>query len=132
MYSTPTVATGAGRTAGRGTADARARGFGAALRVRVFAGADPVTRRDRYFSETVEASAALRAVRRRRWWPASKPGWMGQRSVQSSVTLGYALDEWLNTVEVEDITRDGFVVYIERTMRPAPISKLSTRTLEAF
>ena len=60
----------------------------------------------------------------------------GQRSAQSSVTLGYTLDEWLKTVEVEDSTRDGYVGYIERNIRPAlgavPISKLSTRTLETF
>jgi len=32
----------------------------------------------------------------------------GQRSAQSSVTLGYTLDEWLETLEVEDSTRYGY------------------------
>jgi hypothetical protein len=60
----------------------------------------------------------------------------GQRSAQSSMTLGHALGEWLETVEVEDSTRDGYIGYIKRTIRPAPgavpISKLLTRTLETF
>ena len=60
----------------------------------------------------------------------------GQRSAQSSVTLGYTLDEWLKTVEVEDSTRDGYIGYVERNIRPTlgavPIAKLSTRTLETF
>ncbi len=60
----------------------------------------------------------------------------GQRSTQTSVTLGYTLDEWLRTVELEDSTRDTYVGYIERTIRPTlgdvSISKLTTRTLETF
>jgi integrase len=60
----------------------------------------------------------------------------GQRSAQSSVSLGYTLDEWLGTVELEDSTRDTYVGYIERSIRPTlggiAISKLSTRTLESF
>ena len=52
------------------------------------------------------------------------------------MTLGYTLDEWLKTVEVEDSTRDGYVGYVERNIRPTlgavPIAKLSTRTLETF
>jgi hypothetical protein len=39
---------------------------------------------------------------------------------------------WLKTLEVEDSTRDGYVGYIERSIRPAlgavPIAKLSTRS----
>ena len=31
-----------------------------------------------------------------------------QRSAQSSVTLGYTLGEWLETLEVEDSTRYGY------------------------
>ena len=38
----------------------------------------------------------------------------GQRSALSTVTLGYTLDEWLKTVEVEDSTCGGYVGYVER------------------
>jgi integrase len=46
------------------------------------------------------------------------------------------LTRWLKTVEVEDSTRDGYIGYIERNIRPTlgavPIAKLSTRMLETF
>ena len=109
---------------------------GGSLQVRVFAGVDPVTRRDRYLSETVKGTD--RAARREaeKVMARLQAEVDGQRSAQSSVTLGYTLDEWLKTVEVEDSTRDGYIGYIERNIRPAlgavPISKLSTRTLETF
>ena len=42
----------------------------------------------------------------------------------------------LNTVEVEDSTRDGYIGYVERNIRPTlgavPISKLSIRMPETF
>ena len=57
----------------------------------------------------------------------------GQRSARSSVSLGYVLDEWLRAVELEDSTRETYVGYVERTIRPAlgavSIAKLTTRTV---
>ena len=102
----------------------------------MFAGVDPVTGRDRYLSESVKGTD--RAARREaeKVMARLQTEVDGQRSAQSSVTLGYALDEWLKTVEVEDSTRDGYIGYIERTIRPTlgavPITKLSTRMLETF
>jgi integrase len=59
-----------------------------------------------------------------------------QRTARTSVTLGYVLDEWLRTVELEDSTRETYVGYVERTIRPAlgavSIAKLTTRILETF
>lgn len=50
--------------------------------------------------------------------------------------LGYALDEWLRTSEHEDSTREGYLGYIVRTIRPAlgdvPVNKLTARMLESF
>jgi integrase len=109
---------------------------GGSLQVRVFAGIDPVTRRDRYLSETVEGSDRPARREAEKVMARLQTEVDGQRSAQSSVTLGYTLDEWLKTLEVEDSTRDGYIGYIERNIRPAlgavPISKLSTRTLETF
>ena len=55
----------------------------------------------------------------------------GQRSARSSVTLGYLLDEWLRTVELEDSTRETYVGYVERTIRPTlgrvSVANLTTR-----
>ena len=109
---------------------------GGSLQVRVFAGVDPVTRRDQYLSETVKGTDRPARREAEKVMARLQSEVDGQRSAQSSVTLGYTLDEWLKTVEVEDSTRDGYLGYIERTIRPAlgavPISKLSTRTLETF
>ena len=61
---------------------------------------------------------------------------MASAPPRATCSLGYTLDEWLHTVELEDSTRDTYVGYIERTIRPTlgeiAISKLSTRTLESF
>ena len=109
---------------------------GGSLQVRVFAGVDPVTGRDRYLSESVKGTD--RAARREaeKVMARLQAEVDGQRSAQSSVTLSYTLDEWLKTVEVEDSTRDGYIGYVERNIRPTlgavPIAKLSTRTLETF
>ena len=109
---------------------------GGSLQVRVFAGIDPVTRRDRYLSETVEGSDRPARREAEKVMARLQTEVDGQRSAQSSVTLGYTLDEWLKTLEVEDSTRDGYIGYIERNIRPTlgavPIAKLSTRTLETF
>ena len=105
-----------------GTAADRKRGSvrvrGGSLQVRVFAGVDPVTGRDRYLSESVKGTD--RAARRQadKVMARLQAEVDGQRSAQSSVTLGYTLDEWLGTVELEDSTRDTYVGYIERTIRP--------------
>src|SRR4051812_26857895 len=123
-----------------GTSKDRRRGSirvrGGSLQVRVFAGVDPVTGRDRYLSESVKGTD--RAARRQaeKVMARLQAEVDGQRSAQSTVSLSYTLDEWLQTVELEDSTRDTYVGYIERTIRPTlgtvPISKLSTRTLETF
>ena len=59
-----------------------------------------------------------------------------QRSPSTSVTLSYAIDEWLRTADIEDTTRHGYVGYIDRAIRPAlgdvPVGKLTTRMLETF
>ena len=106
------------------------------MQVRVFAGVDPVTRRDRYLSETVKGTDRPARREAEKVMARLQAEVDGQRSAQSSVTLGYTLDEWLKTLEVEDSTRDGYTGYVERNIRPTlgavPIAKLSTRTLETF
>jgi hypothetical protein len=59
-----------------------------------------------------------------------------QRSPTSSVSLGYAVDEWLRTSEIEDSTRDGYVNYINRYIKPVlgglPVRKIDAHALEGF
>ena len=82
-----------------GTAGDRRRGSvrvrGGSLQVRVFAGVDPVTGKDRYLSETVRGTdrAARRAAEKAMARLQTEVD--GQRSARSSVSLGYVLDEWL-------------------------------------
>lgn len=95
-----------------------------------------MTGKDRYLSESVKGTD--RAARREaeKTMARLQAEVDGQRSAQSRVTLSSTLDEWLKTLEVEDSTRDGYIGYVERNIRPTlgavPIAKLSTRTLETF
>jgi integrase len=95
-----------------------------------------VTGRDRYLSETVRGTD--RAARREadKAMARMQAEVDGRRSARTSVTLGYLLDEWLRTVELEDSTRETYVGYVERTIRPTlgtvSIAKLTTRTLETL
>src|SRR4051794_15033706 len=103
--------------------DVRARGSirtrGNSLQVRVFAGNDPVTGKPVYLAETVKGTdkAAQKAAAKVMTRLQSEVD--EQRSVSTTVTFSYAVDEWLRTSELEDNTRDTYVGYIERTIRPA-------------
>ncbi|MQA15864.1 MAG: tyrosine-type recombinase/integrase [Pseudonocardiaceae bacterium] len=109
---------------------------GGSLQVRVYAGNDPVTGKPRYLTETVKGTD--RATRRRADKVMTKllAQVDKQRAPSTAVTLGYALDEWLQTCELDDSTRLLYLGYIQRTIRPAlgdvPVSKLTARTLEAL
>jgi integrase len=71
---------------------------GGSLQVRVFAGVDPVTGKDRYLSVSVKGTdrAARREAEKAMGRLQAEVD--GQRSAQSSVTLGHTLDEWLKTM----------------------------------
>ncbi|MGH3849369.1 MAG: site-specific integrase, partial [Pseudonocardiaceae bacterium] len=109
---------------------------GDSLRIRVYAGPDPVTGTPVYLRETVRGTDddARRTARRtlnRLVAEAQKA-----RRPSSAVSLGHVIDEWLKVAEHEDSTRETYTGYIERTIRPAlgamPISKLSVRHLETL
>lgn len=127
-------------TRARSRADDRPRGNiearGDALRIRVFAGLDPVTGRQAYLRETVRGTdaAAYRTAKKalnRLVAQAEKA-----RRPSSAVSLGQVLDEWLSVSEHEDSTRETYVGYVERTIKPAlgstPLTKLTVRHLETL
>jgi integrase len=109
---------------------------GATLQVRVFAGYDPVTGKQRYLTESVPGTD--RAARRRAEKAMTRLQAQvdKQRVPETSLSLGRVLDEWLVTNELEDTTRRTYVGYIERTIKPAigtePIDRLNARTLESL
>jgi len=116
----------------RGNIEAR----GDSLRIRVYAGPDPVTGKPVYLRETVPGTdgAARRAARRalnRLVAEAEKA-----RQPSSVISLGQVIDEWLKVAEHEDSTRETYLGYIERTIKPAlgsmSIAKLSVRHLETL
>ncbi|MEV0681169.1 tyrosine-type recombinase/integrase [Actinosynnema sp. NPDC050436] len=109
---------------------------GNSLQVRVFAGVDPVTGKDVYLSETVKGTTKAAHKQADKVMTRLLAEVDRQRSTSTSVTFSHAIDEWLKNVELEDNTRDGYVGYIERSIRPAlgkvQVRKLSARTLESL
>lgn len=121
-------------------ADARPRGNiesrGDSLRIRVYAGPDPVTSKPVYLRETMPGTkeAARRKARRALNWLVAEAEKTCQPS--SAISLGQVIDEWLKVAEHEDSTRETYLGYIERTIKPAlgsmSIAKLSVRPLETL
>ena len=109
---------------------------GDALRVRVYAGDDPVTGKRVYRSETVPGTDRAAQRRAEKTLTRLLAEVDKQRAPTSTVTLTYVLDEWLRSVELEDTTRRTYVGYIDRTIAPAlgsvAADKLSALTLERF
>jgi integrase len=109
---------------------------GNSLQVRYFAGRDPVTGKDVYLTASIPGhdDAAYRKAEDK--LAEFRTQVNKQRSAESSVSLSYALDEWMRTSEIEDSTRKTYVGYIERTIKPAvgglAVKKISPRILESF
>jgi integrase len=109
---------------------------GDSLQVRLFAGRDPVTSRDRYLTATIrgtDKSAYRKADNKLAEFRAHV---LKQRNAESLVPFGHAIDEWLRTADIEASTRDGYVGYIDRVIRPVfgalPIAKIGVRDLESL
>jgi len=65
---------------------------GGSLQVRVFAGVDPVTGRDRHLSESVKGTDHAARRQADKVIARLQSEVEGERSARSSVTLGYTLD----------------------------------------
>src|SRR5690349_16682436 len=109
---------------------------GASLRVIVYAGMDPVTGKRSYLRETVKGTDKAAYKRAEKVMTRLLAQVDTQRSPESSVSMGHAIDEWLRTSEVEDSTRDGYVNYINRYIKPIlgeqPVRKVNVHALESF
>jgi hypothetical protein len=92
---------------------------GGSLQVRVFAGQDPVSGKDRYLSETVKGTDRAAHRQAERVMTRLQAEVDRQRVPASSIKLGAAIDEWLRTADLEPTTRRTYVGYIERTIKPA-------------
>ena len=107
---------------------------GNALRVRVYAGDDPVTGRRVYRNETVQGTDRAAEKRAQKALTRLLAEVDAQRAPTSTVALAYVLAEWLRTAELEATTRRTYVGYIDRTIVPAigdvAADRLTARTLE--
>jgi integrase len=109
---------------------------GGALRVRLYAGTDPVTRRQVYLRATVPGTdkAAYRKADDK--LSEFRTQVLKQRSAASAVPFSHAIDEWLRTSEIEASTRMTYLGYITNHIKPVlgsvPVKKLDVRTLESF
>jgi integrase len=109
---------------------------GNSLRVRAYAGDDPVTGRRTYRTETVPGTDRAAERRAAKVLTRLLAQIDGQRAPASSVSVEYVLGEWLRTTELEETTRRTYLGYVERTIVPAlgrvAVDKLTTRVLETF
>lgn len=118
----------------RKTGSVRRRGN--SLQVRLFAGRDPVTGKDRYLTETIKGTDKAAQKKASDKLAEFRTTVIKQRSAESAVGFGYAINEWLRTADIEASTRDGYIGYIERTIRPVlgeiPVNKIGARDLESL
>jgi integrase len=95
------------------------------FRVRVYAGTDPVTGKERRFRRTVktEAQAAAELARLLRDAEA-------ERTPDDSATVGLLLDRYLDVADLEASTREAHEGYVRRTIKPV-LGEVRVRKLRA-
>lgn len=101
---------------------------GQSVRVVVYAGLDPVTGRRSYLRETIDGTDDKSWRKAENKLTEFRARIIKQRSTASSVTLSYAIDEWLRTADIEQSTRDGYVGYIDRIIKPVLGDTSTTKT----
>ncbi len=104
--------------------------------MRVYAGPDPVTGRDRYLTGSVKGTDRAARKLAEKALTRLQAEVDKQRVPETTAPLAHALDEWLRTAEIEETTRRTYIGYIERLIKPAlgsiSIAKLSARNLETL
>ncbi|WP_180890964.1 hypothetical protein [Haloechinothrix aidingensis] len=99
-----------GRSSSRGTIERR----GNSLRVKVYAGVDPLTGRRLYLSEpTTDEKEAERILNRFRAQVDE------QCSAQTRADVRVAIGEWLKVHELDDSTREAYRIYARKYIYPA-------------
>ena len=106
-----------------------------ALRVKVYAGSDPVTGRRHYLTETIpagrDAAGAAEVARTRLLNQVDE-----RRSPRTKATVNQLLDRWLEVLDVEVSTRRGYVRKLDKHVRPllgaTAVARVDTEALESF
>jgi integrase len=73
------------------------------FRVRVYSGLDPVTKRRMYLTETVDTMAQAQRARTRLLNQVDE-----RRNPWTTATISQLIDRWLEVVDVEPSTRQGY------------------------
>ncbi|MDN5749873.1 MAG: tyrosine-type recombinase/integrase [Pseudonocardia sp.] len=127
------MAAGSGaRKRSRGEVEQRA---GGALRVRVYAGLDPLSGKRHYLTETVPAGpkAAKQAEKVRTRLLAEVDE---RRNPRTSATVNQLLVRYLGVLKIEDTTRNGYERLIRLYIRPLlgdlSIGRIDGETLDAY
>jgi integrase len=126
------VSSGNKRSRTRGSIDTLPSG---ALRVRVYAGRDPLTKRDHYLVEIVppgpKAAAEAEKMRTRLLSQVDE-----QRSPRTRATVNQLMDRYLDVLDVDQTTRIGYVGYIDNHIRPQlgaiQVGRVDAEVLDAF
>jgi hypothetical protein len=105
------------------------------LRVRVYAGIDPVSKKKHYLVGTVPAgpTAAREAEKVRTRFLNEVDE---RRNPRTKATLNQLLDRWLEVAELEQTTRSGYVRKLDKHVRPVlggvQVGRLDAETLQSF
>ncbi len=105
------------------------------LRVRVYAGTDPITKKRHYLTDVVpagpKAAAEAEKVRTRLLAEVDE-----KRNPRTSATVGQLLDRYLDVLKIEDTTRVGYERVIRRHIRPLvgdlPIGRVNGETVDSL
>jgi integrase len=106
-----------------------------AIRVRVYAGIDPMTKKPHYLSETVPAgpdAEALAEKTRTRFLSQVDE----QRNPRTRATVNQLMDRYFDVIEVEKTTRDPYVRYTNKYIRPQlgalQVGRIDAEVLDSF
>lgn len=107
------------------------------MRVRVYAGIDPVTGKRHYLSETIQACASgqetLREAEKVRTRLINQID--ERRNPRTRATMNELLDRWLEVVKLERTTRQGYVGKIEKHIRPTighlPVARVDAEVIDS-
>ncbi|WP_233578793.1 N-terminal phage integrase SAM-like domain-containing protein [Micromonospora sp. BL4] len=103
--------------------------------MKVYAGIDPISRKRHYLSEVIPAgpTAGKEAEKARTRFLAQVDE---RRNPRTRATVDQLLDRWLEVLDVEASTRQGYVKNLNKHVRPLlgklPVGRLDAETLESF
>jgi integrase len=101
------------------------------FRASVYAGIDPLTRRERYLKETTKTYAAAKVALTKLQRQVDD-----EKHPKTNITVAQAIDQWLDVAKLAETTRDRYDdlirIYIRPTFGDLPAAKLDPELLERF